>query len=623
MTAIAGVVELGGRRVDSEELRRLAASVPGEPAEVGTWAADGIGLAVSGTPVTPESAGECQPLLDEETGCALVFDGRLDNRAELERRLPANAGVPPLASDARLVLAAYLAWGVEAPKTLLGDFALAVWDAQDRRVVLARDPMGIRPLYLGRRSGTLLFASTAEQLLRGGGISEEIDEEAAIAYLYAPLLRTRRSFYRRLEPLAGGELAEIRPDGQLSIRRYWSWPDQPPDAGVSTGEEPEKFRALFTDAVGSRLRSSTPVAILLSGGLDSGSVGSVAGRLVADGLSAEVRTYTYVFERFAESDERVYADAVVRRYGLANTRIAGDDCWTLAGLETWLPVFTEPFFGAFDALFHRALATARHDGTRVTLTGHAGDLLAGTPEYLASWLLRGRWRALHRELTALAREKRRGYAFQLGARAFFPLLPRTAVDAVTRRRYALAAVPGWMPPAVQKRYREEGPPLSYRGAHGWWRSLHDDLTSIGASSQNAYFDRLMRLFGQEVRQPMLDARLVDFILRTPPDAMHRDGRSRVLQREGLAEALPPAVRHRADKSDLGPLLDHGLRERRRAFVERLLHDSELERRGYVRPESWTAAMRRYLGGEGRIPSWQAFTLELWLRAREGRLPPLG
>ena len=145
MTAIAGVVALDGRRVDREELRRLAASVPGEPAEVGTWTEDGVGLAVSGTPVTPEAAGESQPLLHEESGCALVFDGRLDNRVELERQLRPDAGVRALASDARLVLAAYLAWGIEAPKALLGDFALAVWDPRLGGLVLARDPMGIRP----------------------------------------------------------------------------------------------------------------------------------------------------------------------------------------------------------------------------------------------------------------------------------------------------------------------------------------------------------------------------------------------------------------------------------------------------------------------------------------------
>ena len=625
MNAIAGVVMLNGRRAEPEALERIAASAPGEGgASIHTWTAGNIGLGIARGSPPPDVSGDVQPLRDEESGCVVVFDGRLDNRRELERTLASSSAAAVSAeSDAALVLAAYLAWGVEAPATLLGDFAFAICDSRRRRLVLARDPMGIRPLHLGRLPDALVFASTVEQLLEGAGISSEIDDDAAVAYLYAPLLRPRRSFHRRLERLAGGHLAEIGADGSVRMSRYWTWREEPPQAAFASGEEAEEFRAIFADAVRCRLRSPAPVAILLSGGLDSGSIASMAGRLVADGYPAVVHTYTHVFERFAECDERRYADAVVERYELPTTKIAGDDCWTLAGLETWLPVFTEPFFGAFDALFHRSLAAAHQDGARVTLTGHAGDsLLLGTPDYLGAWLLRRQWRALDRELRALARERRRGYAFQLGARALLPLLPRALRDVAERRRYALAAPRRWMPPAVRRLCAAEAVPLSYGGVHGWWRSLRRDLTAIGAGFQNPFFDRLMRLFGQEVRQPMLDVRLVDLVLRTPPDAFHRDGRPRALQRRALADVLPAIVRDRRDKANLRPLLDHGLRERRRAFVERLLVDSELERRGYVLPESWTGAMRRYLQGDGHIPSWPALTLELWLRAREGRLPPL-
>jgi asparagine synthase (glutamine-hydrolysing) len=134
-----------------------------------------------------------------------------------------------------------------------------------------------------------------------------------------------------------------------------------------------------------------------------------------------------------------------------------------------------------------------------------------------------------------------------------------------------------------------------------------------------------RRFGLEVRNPLTDVRLVEFALRAPPDAFYRDGVTKWLLRQSLRDVLPPPVRDRTDKASFAPLSAHGL-QRRRAFVEALLDDAELGRRAYVRPEPWARAIRGYLEAGASEPlswaAWRSLTLEMWLRAREGRLPAL-
>ena len=614
MFAFAGIVSLEGEPVDARLVEELVGAAPGSRGHiVDVWADGPVALGAARPPSDPN----VQPLRDDATGWVLVFDGRLDNPEELRAALPVSRGAGAGDPDAALVLAAFVEWEGGAPERLLGDFAVAAWDPHRRRLTLARDPVGMRPLFLSRQRRQVIFASTLEQVLRHPDVAGGIDDDAAVAYLYATRLRLPRSIFRDAEPLFGGEVATIDEHGVRTCR-YWRWPEEPPPFRTATGAEREEFRSLFEDAVRRRLKAPGGVGILLSGGLDSGSIASVA-RSVSETTDGELRTYSARFRRFRSADESPYIEAVVRRYAFPHAWIDGDECWPLSNLEEWLPFFTEPYFDPYPVLY-RGLELARGDGVRAALTGFGGDsLLIGTPDYLGSWLVHGRWRELHGQLRALARVRRHGYPAQLAARGLVPLLPTRLRQEIELRRLRVTTVDDWMPPNVRRRVPEEARPLAFGGPNGWWRWLRHDLASTGDSPQQAYFDRLGRTFGIEIRMPLVDARLFEFALRTPPDAFHLDGRSRVVQRSALADVLPPEIRDRESKTSVLPLMGYGIRERRRAFVAGLLRDSELERRGYVLPGAWTAAMERYLAGEGQLPSWFALTLELWLRHREGRL----
>lgn len=617
MTSIAGIFQTNGAPLD-RKLLSLIATAPaydrGDPIRV--WESERLGFSQVDS---NRSIRQRQPLVDPASGCVIVFEGRLDNRAELSDALGPNR--PPIdnETDAAFVLAGYLRWGKECVTHLIGDFVFAIWDPKGHQLFLARDPLGQRPLYYAHTGGRFVFASTLEQLLQEGALPHELDDEILPWYVYAYGALREETLYRGIKSLPGG-CTLIVDEKQCAIERYWQWQEAPPEARVLTENDTDEFRVLFAEAVRCRLRGDEPVGLLLSGGLDSGSIASMAGYLQAQSGSPPVYTYSFVFDKFAECDERAYIDPIVSRYGMPHTPVPVDDCWTLSRLDPWRSVFSEPFFAPYDAMFYKTLTQAQADGMRVMLMGHGGDLLLdGSPRYLADWLLAGRWREVHRQTRAYASAAGRPYAVGLIGNAVSPLFPTWA-----RRRIEFRHMPR-IKALVPKHLRAFGfdaIPHVHRGGNAWWYDLRERLI-IGQTPHEGYLDRLMRLFGMQVRQPFLDVRLIKFILDLPPDATYSNGTHRTILRQGLADILPASVQARRSKTSFAPLMRHGLQARSK-FVHALLQDSELARRGVVVERVWQRAIEESLRTEQllSIVYWNSLVTEIWLRIQSGRLPEL-
>ena len=292
MTALAAVVSLDGRPAEPERLERLARPAPGNAVDVvDTWVEGPAGLACALTRIAPESETARRPLLDPGSGVVAIVEGRLDNRRELRAALE----VDERADDAVYVLAAHHQWGAGAAARLLGDFVTVVWDPRaGGRLLVASDPMGMRPLYYAVEDGFLLLASTLEQLLQGLDRAPSVNDEMTSTYVYRPLLEwPHASFLAGVESLRGGELLDVR-DGSVEKRRYWRWPEHPPERHAARGDEVEEFRSLLEDAVRCRIRSARPVGIYLSGGLDSSAITSVAGTMRHRDPSLDLRAYSCV-----------------------------------------------------------------------------------------------------------------------------------------------------------------------------------------------------------------------------------------------------------------------------------------------------------------------------------------
>jgi asparagine synthase (glutamine-hydrolysing) len=622
LNVIAGVISLDGGPVDPALLQAIAQVPEASIRAPRLWHDSVVGLAHAPAGAGADFNGEPQPLVDPESGCVVVFDGRLDNRSEVRAAIPdCEHLLTADAADAAYALAAYLAWGEAAPARLLGDFAFAVWNPKSAQLMLANDPVAMRPLYYSTWGARLSFASTIEQLLGDPELPRDIDERALLRYLYPDGVMGPKNHYRNIQLLPGGH--RLRVDGpRVQLTRHWTWPEEPPEPRRTSAADVDEFRAIFVDAVRCRLRGTNAAGLTLSGGLDSGAIACVAGSLHRQGHASPIRAYSFVFDKFASCDERKYSQAAAVRHGFPHVCVQADDCWSLARFEDWRPAFTEPHFGAYDDAWYKVLDRARADGVSVMMTGDGGDfLVGGSPLYLSDWLLQGRWADLGAQLRA--RSARAGAPV---LRSLAPAVYTLAPLAVQRRldAHGLPSLDGWIPPRLRGRHHVHARAPMYAGRSAWWYGLRDLVHQFAFGYHNASKDRQMRRFGLEVRHPFLDVRLFRFVLGSQPDLFYRDGMTKFVLREALHDVFPPVIRERRDKANMGPLFDYGVRNRRRRFIEGLLEDSELARRGYIVAEVWKRDVRAYLerSGPAYWGFWRSFACEMWLRNLAHRLPGL-
>ena len=457
---VSGLVALFGR--DGRPASRAAVDLMLDAAQyrgpdgVGRWVSGPVGLGHARMAVTPEDELERQPLVSPRTGCVLVSDARLDNRADLLARFPS---VSPLGrSDAELMLLAYETWGVDAASHLLGDFAFVVWDPRERRLVCARDTSGQRSLFYRYRSDEHLFAAASEiqQLFQDPAVAVVPNEERIRDFL-TPINMFRNekdqtaTFFEGIRSLAAGHVLVVDGSG-VAVRRYW---DFSPPAEIryrTRNEYADHYRDLLFEVVRSRLRSSRPVGVLLSGGLDSSSVACTAQEIYRAG-QAENRgfvAFSFAFDGL-ECDEQGYVEDIRAKYGFDLRLVRLGE---FAGrLQTQPRGFLEaPNQGIAegrDAVF----GEASDAGVRVLLTGDLADGCVGGSWHSFDSLLRhGRARDLWRHLRAYRRLADEPLRTTLALGVVGPLLPlglqkRLGAFHVRRsiERNRDVMMPGWMP----------------------------------------------------------------------------------------------------------------------------------------------------------------------------------
>jgi asparagine synthase (glutamine-hydrolysing) len=304
-------------------------------------------------------ASDAQPV--ERAGLVCVTDVRLDGRAVLRAQLLARGfEITDDADDAALVLGAYRCWGRACTDHLYGDYAIAIWDQRRRQLFLARDPMGMRALYLRvepRRR--VLFATELKQLLVAPGVPVAIDELGIAANLAGPYLPADRTLYAGIEQLPAGKAMVVDADGVRSWR-HWQ-PDPGHRLRLSDKEAADAYRERLSESVRDRLDTSVPVGISLSGGLDSVNLASMAGWLQQQGRMPPHPGYTPTRGGSMRSKARTSgrsATASSLRSRSRATPCCGDDCWPLSDAERAAPDRDDPFRWPYEALTDRTHAQA-------------------------------------------------------------------------------------------------------------------------------------------------------------------------------------------------------------------------------------------------------------------------
>ena len=614
MSAIAGILNLDGKPSSPDLLRSMTDTARHRgPDGEGVWSDGPVGIGAQMHWTTPEARFERQPTVSADGALAIVWDGRLDNREELVGTLSRRSGVDARSTDVDLVLAAYRRWGVDCPRQLVGDYAFAIWDRRQRQLLCARDPIGVRLFHYHFDGKRLLFGTEIKQIFADPSVPRDLDELMLGLYLCGNTRYGDRTFYNSVKRLPGGHVLVASRDG-LETRPFWN-PD-PADEIRYPRERvyQEHFRELLTSAVRSRLRSVTPVAIQLSGGLDSGAITAITGK-EERGRDRSVRAYHLAYADNPAPEWRL-AEIVASSAGIPLASISVDDTWAMKPTPG-IRDLDEPFLLHFEAMQHRALERARFDGCAVELTGEGGDeaFSAGYTLYMRDWLAGGRWLRLFRDY----RNGTPGYR-----RRAQGMLKRAIAPRIRQRlrREPHPAIPTWLNEGFVKRTHLSRE-LDAREAYCYRDS--DYTQSRGFPTFFAGMDRRGAAFGVELRHPFWDSRLVDFMVRIPPEVRVQAGRPKLLLKKALRDLLPPELLGHRPQGAFGPLYTRGFKDRETEHLETLLLCSRLAGMGVIDPAAALNAYRSYREGDDsrfRGLFW-AFVTEEWLQAEPVCLLPRG
>jgi asparagine synthase (glutamine-hydrolysing) len=573
---------------------------------------DGVGILHMHCWTTPEEIGERQPLATADGLVSLAFDGRLDNRGELTREL---ASGEPNISDATLLLRAYEAWGERCFARLLGPFAVCLFDRRTRHLLLARDPLGDRTLYYHLTDRLVVIASEVAGVLAHGGVPRRLDETTLALFLAVEAPARGATFFSDVHEVPPGHILAVTP-GTTELRAFWTPSSDPPPRLRSDREYAEAFRELLREAVRCRMRSSTPIGVLMSGGLDSTSAACLAAEELARGgrRTGSLPVFSWVFDELP-CDERCFMDAVVSRYGLDAHRIPGDQLWPLRDAAEWEHDAGRPAQSIYRLLHESAWKQARILGVNVLLTGNFGDpLWCGAERSLIELVNERRVTpALGSLIACLARRGPSGLRRDPGLRGLVAQIGH--LSPTDRRRRAPRAGKPWLTAEAVEMLavNEPGGPTPASEAGRRFSQLATPLAAAAAPFTVSQPNR----FGLEARNPFRDRRLVEFMAGIPCHLVYRGGLYKHLLREAMKGILPDRVRLRVRPTSYLPLYNRGFFERERATVRSLLDDPGAWWPRLVRRDWLAAATRTPLrpndDGATAVVPWFCVVIELWRR----------
>ena len=600
---------------DERLLRHMCAVIRHRgPDDEGVRVDGGVGLGMRRLSIIDLATGH-QPIRNEDASVWVVFNGEIYNFRELRRDLERRGHRFATSSDTEVIVHGYDEWGEGVFSRLQGMFAIALWDRPAAALLLARDRLGIKPLYYAERGGgRLLFGSELKSLLAAGEIDRELDPAALehyLAFLYTP---PDQSILRGVRKLPPGHLLRWR-KGAVRVHAYWR-----PPVDERPLEAPEAEAALLEHlrrAVRSHLVSDVPLGAFLSGGIDS----SLVVGLMAEASDRPVKTFSIGFDEPAY-DELDAARTVARHFGTDHHEfVVRPDALAIA--DRLVAHFDEPF-GDSSAIPTWYVSELARRHVTVVLSGDGGDeLFGGYDRYLPHPLVAG--------FDRLSLPGARQIAGVIGRR-----LPRGAtgrrflqhvaqpqveryIDAVSffgaEDRAALLA------PALR---HGEGPSPERRLAAHFARSahlpfgsrmMHADLVTYLPEDILTKVDRMSMAHSIESRVPLLDHRLVEFALSLPLDLKIRDGvRKRILKDVGR-RLLPESILTRRKQGFAVPLAVWCRGRLREAFSD-VLRSTRLRQRGYFEAREIDRLLDEHLAGrrDHELRLWQLFMFELWHRA---------
>lgn len=645
MCGIIGFLELHPLSVDAEAVLKMMVGRLRHrgPDDAGIWVDEQVGVALGHTRLSIldlSSAGH-QPMVSPSGRYVITYNGEIYNHLELRAQLGSHAWRGH--SDTETLLAAIEAWGIE--KTLqaaAGMFAFGLWDCVERRLILARDRIGEKPLYYGRCGTTFLFGSELKALTAHPAWEGRIDRAALASfmrYAYVPIPHSIYTGIRKLVPgtyltVTGSDQSDSFPEP----RPYWSALDvarQPEQVVIDEQEAADELERLLRQAIKGQMVADVPLGAFLSGGIDSSSV--VA--LMQAQSSRPIRTFSIGFEE-GEYDEAQYARAVARHLGTEHTEFYVTPVDALQVIPRLPDIYDEPFGDSSAIPMHLVAELARRHVT-VALSGDGGDELFGG--YNRHFWARSIWQ----KVGFLPAAIRRGLGIALTRVSpqewdrwgnwLAPLLPRTlriptvgdklhklaevlpAIDQadmyrrlVSQHRSPESLVIGGSEPSIWA--DEQGRRLER--ADFSERMMFHDLVGYLTDDILVKVDRAAMAVSLETRIPLLDHRVVAFAWQLPLRFKVRNDQGKWLLRQVLYRHVPRELIERP-KMGFGVPLDRWLRGELRDWAEGLLNERRIRQEGYFDPGPIRKKWEEHLSGRRNWQYWlwNVLVFQAWNQRR--------
>jgi asparagine synthase (glutamine-hydrolysing) len=622
MCGIAGYATFDPRGVtDNSAIRAMLTCIAHRgPDDEGDWSDQGVVLGHRRLSVIDVEGGH-QPLFGARPSTVVVCNGEIYNYRELAKELRARGHQFKTASDTEVIAHAYDEWGLDCLDKLDGMFALVVWDGEARRLVLARDRMGEKPVYYTRTNELFLFASELTSLLQHPDVDSELDFEALSEYLAMEYVAAPRTILRNTRKLEPG-CALILENGELRHLRYWTL-DPKPKMKIEYHEAVMMLREKLDAAVSSRLVSDVPLGIFLSGGLDSSTVAAIA----AQHGALDTFSIGFTEKSFDESD---HARLVAKHIGSKHHEriFKGEE---MVDLVPKLPAMLDEPLGDASILPTALLSAFARERVTVALGGDGGDeLFAGYPMHQAhrvAGFVRAVPSPLRDAMAAVARAmpvEHTNFAlpfkiltFLKGAGARAPLNHALWMSSFAPTEQArLLTHDVWQQsgegaeafrPVIESWARSEGAqPLA--------RATHLDALTYLPNDILMKVDRASMRVALEVRAPFLARDVVEFAFALPDSYRMRGGNGKRLLKDAARVLLPSKIIDRPKKG-FGIPVAAWLNGPLEPLVRDVLSEDSIKRAGIFDPAFVSGMVDAHAEKKAdlRKPLWTLLVFELWRR----------
>jgi asparagine synthase (glutamine-hydrolysing) len=530
----------------------------------------------------------------------ISFNGEIYNHMELRPSLQELGHIYRSRSDTETIIHLYEECGLDFVHRIEGDFAIALWDGRSRKMILARDRIGVKPLYYAVTGGRLIFASEIKAILAHPAIAPDIDEEAVYHYLTFLTAPAPRTLFAGINKLPAGCMLICDERGRFTLIRYWD-AMAGRVADMDQEECARELLRLLSDSIKKRMMSDVPVGVFLSGGIDSTANVALMSRLTAQ----PIRTFTVGFRDNPDYNELEQARLVARQYETDHHEVIISQQDLIDFLPDLIFHQDEPIADPVCVPIYYVAKLAREVGVKVVQVGEGSDeLFCGYMDYVAYlklhdklWRHLVRWPELARQVIAAA-----GLAFHwLGGWRLLPKGRKMLPDLMRRlaRREELFWSGAFVFDEVNKRKVLSEAIKRKLDNISSYCVVRSDLDRLLAARPNA--DQLERMIYQELklrlpelllmrvdkltmavsveaRVPFLDHRLVEFAMSLPRDLKYRDGQTKYILKRALRGQIPERVLNRPKKG-FGAPINEWMLDRLGSLVESTLFGSSLRRRG--------------------------------------------